>query len=142
MGQIKGDKQLANLLADWPEFQDELREAFVSLKDYAAKLPGVVMEFIARPGVSNSLRLDLEPRPAGRQRPLLAMIDAVPMEGMMMLSVCFFADEVDDPEERGDLIPGGLMGSDGYCFDHDGQEPDMTDYLKRRIKAAHAKAVA
>lgn len=142
MSKLKGAKELDALLADWPQSQDELREAFVALKDFAQKLPGAALEFIARPGVSNSLRLDLDPRPAGRQRSLVAMIDAVPMEGEFMLSVCFFADEVDDPEELGDFIPGGLMGSDGYCFDHDGEDPDMTAYLKKRIKAAHAKAMA
>jgi hypothetical protein len=56
------------------------------------------------------------------------------------LSVCFFEDMVADPEEKGDLIPGGLLGDDGYCFDLDSAQEDEVAYIALRIREALASA--
>ena len=47
---------------------------------------------------------------------------------------------ITDPNERGELIPGGLSGSDGYCFDmYDNDEALGRDLLDR-LKEAGAMA--
>lgn len=136
----KGAQDLQKLLDTWPEGQAEVKAAYVSLKEHAESINGVIWEFIARPGVSNSLRLDIAQRPERRERPLFCMADAVPMGDEMLLSVCFYADEVDDPDEAGDIIPEGLLGSDGYCFDADADDLSLVDYIKDRISTAAANA--
>ena len=140
MAENKGAQELQNLLDTWPENQAEVKAAYISLKEHAESIEGVVWEFIARTGVTNSLRLDVAPRPDGRERPLFCMADAVPMGDEMVLSVCFYADEVDDPDEAGDIIPGGLLGADGYCFDADADDLSVIGYIKDRISTAAANA--
>jgi len=50
--------------------------------------------------------------------------------------VCFYADAVSDPEGLGNLIPGGIMGNDGYCFDVFEQNASLLQYLEERIREA------
>ncbi len=121
------------------------------LKYLESKSEDVVITFIARPGVTYSLR-------AGRsgqvQREIFAVVDAVDEE-QRWLSVCFYCDLITDPEERGELIPGGILGEDGCCFDV--EEADLSssevdkatgdtvgkaylDYLKKRIDEAFENA--
>ena len=66
------------------------------------------------------------------------VIDDDPKE--RWLSVCFYGDMVTDPEERGDLIPEGLLGDDGYCFDLDEYDEEGLNYILARLTEAHAKA--
>ena len=56
------------------------------------------------------------------------------------LSVCFYGDMITDPDEEGDLIPEGLLGQDGYCFDADDPDPDKAEYLAARIGEAYTSA--
>jgi hypothetical protein len=58
------------------------------------------------------------------------------------LSVCFYDDMVKDPDEKGDFVPGGLLGEDGLCFDLDEHDEDMILYIEERIDEAHAKISA
>ena len=51
------------------------------------------------------------------------------------LSVCFFGDTITDPVGMGDLVPGGLLGQDGHCFDV--EAVSMLDYVKERIQEAY-----
>ena len=53
------------------------------------------------------------------------------------LSVCFYESMIKDKDDLGDLIPGGLLGEDGYCFDLYENESDMVTYLKERINEAY-----
>ncbi len=70
------------------------------------------------------------------------MVDIVDDDpGKRWLSVCFYGDSVTDPEEAGNLIPGGLLGEDGYCFDLYANDPETVAYLKKRIDEAHGNAV-
>ena len=41
-----------------------------------------------------------------------------------------------DPEERGDSVPGGLLGEDGICFDVDAFDETLLSYIKQRITEA------
>ncbi|MFH1057108.1 MAG: hypothetical protein V1797_00345 [Pseudomonadota bacterium] len=129
-------------LEAWPADQAGLKKALVELRQAALALAKASEAFIARPGVSHSLRYDLAPRPAGRARQVFFLVDVVEDAGVRFLSVCFYEDEVDDPEELGNAIPQGLFAETGYCFDVDGYDPEQMAYLLARLKVAHRSASA
>ena len=133
-------EQLGTYLDQWPVAQAETKRAFVALRQTVQGLPGVAESFVTRPGVSHSLRYDLDPRPAGRARPIFALIDVVEDGGERFLSVCFYAEEIEDPRELGNAIPQGLFQETGYCFDVDGYEAELMDYLGGRLVLAHRNA--
>ena len=58
------------------------------------------------------------------------------------LSVCFYADTVSDPEERGNLVPLGLLGEDGYCFDVEEPDTVLEAYVLERIDEARGSVRA
>jgi len=103
-------------------------------------MEGITLEFNARPGVSYSLR----PRHTNQtKRKLFAMADIIdddPAE--RWLSVCFYGDMITDPDEMGDLIPEGLMGDDGYCFDLDEYNEKDVEYIKARLTEAFKSAAS
>ena len=66
------------------------------------------------------------------------IIDDDPSE--RWLSVCFYGEMITDPDEAGDLIPEGLLGEDGYCFDLYEYDPDEVAYLKQRLSQARENA--
>ena len=120
--------QVAAFVADWPD--EPMRRVFTELAEVVAGLPGVTCDFVARPGVSYSLR----PRHKNQQdRPLFAMIDVID-DQPRWLSVCFYEDMISDPEGLGDLVPGGLAGSDGYCFDL--TDTNRLDSIRARLLEA------
>ncbi|MDR3090515.1 MAG: hypothetical protein LBU39_11990 [Desulfobulbaceae bacterium] len=124
--------QVAAFLADWPD--EPMRALFQNLAELVFGLPDVACKFVARPGVSYSLR----PRhTAQKERALFAMIDVID-DQPRWLSVCFYQDMVRDPEAIGDLVPGGLADSDGYCFDL--TETDRFDYVRARLLEAFQAA--
>jgi hypothetical protein len=47
---------------------------------------------------------------------------------------------ITDPEEKGVLIPLGLLGEDGYCFDLEEWDENYLQYLKTRLDEAREKA--
>lgn len=127
------------LLEDWAE--DGMKEIFLELKRHLEGKEAIRLSFKARPGVSYSLRAGVE---AGRDydRPLFAMVDVVDDDpDSRWLSVCFYGDMITDPEEQGDLIPGGLLGEDGYCFDMTEAEEALLGYLRERLEEAHRSAL-
>lgn len=118
-----------------------MKEAFLELKAHLDRKENTVLSFKARPGVSYSLRGGLEAG-QGFQRPLYVMIDVVDDDTEnRWLSVCFYGDMISDHEEMGDLIPGGLLGEDGYCFDLMDDDGDTVAYLEDRVTEAHGKAM-
>lgn len=95
-----------------------------------------MLNFKSRPGVTYSLRA----RHLNQLgKPLFAMIDVIDDEPRW-LSVCFYDQMVTDPEDRGDWVPGGLLGEDGLCFDIEGESEELLAYLKKRIIEAHNAA--
>jgi len=54
--------------------------------------------------------------------------------------VCFYSDLATDPEERGDVVPGGLMGEDACCFDIDLSDDTTERYMLQRLQEAAATA--
>lgn len=95
----------------------------------------MVLEFIPREGLTYSVRAA---KPGG-ERPLFAMIDVIE-DDPRWLSVCFFADLISDPDDRGDVVPEGLMGQDARCFDITEGERDLTAYVAERLSEAVSKA--
>mgnify|MGYP000709343104 FL=1 len=47
---------------------------------------------------------------------------------------------VSDPGEKGDFVPGGLMGEDARCFNLEDDDAVMRDYIKARLAEAARKA--
>jgi hypothetical protein len=132
--------ELESFLAQWPASQAGLKRSLTILRAWAQDLPGSALSFVARPGVSHSLRFDLDPKPAGRQRPVFFLVDVVASAGELFLSVCFYEDEVSDPEDLGNAIPQGLFMETGYCFDVDDYDEAQMTYLRARLLEAHAAA--
>ena len=139
-----GEQALRKVLDDWPKEQAGLKTAFQRLKKYAEAKNGAEWSFVSRPGVSYSLRFDLQARPDGRERPVFFLTDVV-VAGELFLSVCFYEDEISDPKELGNAIPQGLFQETGYCFDVDDDncgDEGLLAYLEERINEAHAQAMA
>jgi len=115
-----------------------MKEAFLELKDLLEKKHDVVLSFKARPGISYSLRAKHIKQ---EERELFVMIDVIDDDpSNRWLSICFYGDMITDPEERGNLIPGGLLGKDGYCFDFDNWDERYFSYIKERIEEAYNNA--
>lgn len=117
-----------------------MKRFFEALYRQVAAMEGITLQIVDRPGISFSLR----PRHLHqRERELFAIVDVIddnPAE--RWLSVCFYGDMISDPEDRGEVIPGGLAGSDGYCFDIYEADPAGLDYLGSRLHEAWSKASA
>ncbi|MFA5905954.1 MAG: hypothetical protein WC836_18630 [Desulfobacula sp.] len=118
----------------WTETGSGTKQAFSELYNHLKTLDDTALSFNERPGVSYSIR----PRHKSQQkRSLFAMVDVIddnPEE--RWLSVCFYGEMVTDPDEAGDLIPQGLLGEDGYCFDLYEYDKDAIAYLKQRLSEA------
>ena len=129
---------MKKFIDDWEENDARTKQAFTELLAHLNSLEDITLDFNARPGVSYSLR----PRHANqKERSLFAMVDVIdddPKE--RWLSVCFYGEMITDPDEAGDLIPEGLMGEDGDCFDLYEYDTDEIAYLKERLTQAHENA--
>ena len=130
--------ELAQFIANWKDKDSRIKQAFEELLTHVKTLGKTELAFVARPGVSYSVR----PRHQDQKsRSLFAMVDVIddnPEE--RWLSICFYGDMITDPDATGDLIPGGLLGEDGYCFDLDAYDTREIAYLKQRLTQAHGNA--
>lgn len=130
--------EMTAFLEGWREGLPAMREAFQAYAGALAAHEGVRLSFKARPGVTYSLRA----RHAAQQaRELFALVDVVDDDpDGRWLSVCFYDDMVTDPEELGDMVPGGLMGENARCFNLDGDDARMRSYIAARLDEAAASA--
>jgi ribosomal protein S16 len=71
-----------------------------------------------------------------RTQPMVDVIDDAP--GERWLSVCFYGETIQDPDELGDLIPDGLLGEDGYCFDISEADDRLVSYVGQRVEEAYS----
>jgi hypothetical protein len=134
-------KELAALVAAWPQDQAGLCQAFQALVEALLAQPETRLALVLRPGVSHSVRADIEKPAAGRKRPVYGLVDVVtPRQGPWFLSVCFYEDEISDPEERGEAVPRGLYDETGYCFDVEEYDSAQVAYLEARLTEARAAA--
>ena len=127
-------REIDSFLEEWQGDEQPMRQWFKLFYSELLAMPGVILEFVARPGVSYSLR----PRHENQiDRKLFAMIDVIdddPLE--RWLSICFYEDMIRDPEGRGECIPGGLAGADGFCFDMNENDGELVRYLSLRLQEA------
>ncbi|KJS03795.1 MAG: hypothetical protein VR65_00340 [Desulfobulbaceae bacterium BRH_c16a] len=135
----KVDDEIHAFLENWQDEGPSMRYVFNLLYNKLLTMAGVSLQFVGRPGVSYSLR----PRHMDQaDRHLFAMIDVIDDDPQARwLSVCFYEDMITDPEGRGECIPGGLAGADGYCFDMNEYDEDLVRYLVGRVNEAAAAAV-
>jgi hypothetical protein len=123
-------------LRAWEGTTSPVRDFLLQLKSIVLELNGTELDFLARPGVSYSLRAEVTARERARFLVLMDVVDDDPEN--RWLSVCFYADAVSDPEGLGNLVPQGILGEDGYCFDvfeEDGKV--FLGYLEERIREAY-----
>jgi len=128
---------MLKLLEEWTTDPENIKEIFIAIKDYVLAKKMITLRFISRPGISYSLRAVLEKQDKDI-RPLFVMVDIIddnPSD--RWLSVCFYGDMISDPDELGDLVPGGLLGEDGHCFDFYEHDKIMLNYIKARINEAY-----
>ena len=132
-------QQEVNAFLDaWITDPNNAKAAFSGYREWLAAQPGVSLEFKARPGVSYSLRAVHDNQ---KERPLFVLVDVVDDEPeARWLSVCFYADMVNDPDELGDFVPSGLMGKDACCLNLEEDDPAMRDYILARLGEAAASA--
>lgn len=136
MSNIRENKEIADLLQDWTADDNGIKIAFTEMIGLLESLDGLVYSFKSRPGISHSLRAIVD---KGEEK-LLTLMDIIDDDpDNRWISICFYAETISDPDEEGDLIPGGLLGEDGYCFDLFENDENMVSYLKERIREAHGK---
>ncbi len=119
----------------WSQDDQGMKPIFISLYEALQQKTQATIEFHERPGITYSLRGMRKDRP---NRPLFVMVDVIDDDpGQRWLSVCFYGDMIQDPDELGDLIPGGLLGEDGYCFDLSEPDERLGAYAAQRIAEAY-----
>ncbi len=123
------------LLDNWTTDTGNAKFFFRQFYQQLAAKPRVALEWVNRPGISYSLRGNV----GGQTHyPLFVMIDIIDDDPQSRwLSVCFYGDMIDDPDELGDFVPGGLLGQDGHCFDLDENDPVLFAYIGARIDQAY-----
>lgn len=136
----KAIQEIEQFMKEWPAGREEIKARVEFFLNYLKKMDGVRFNFSSRPGVSYSIR-PVRAEQEKRGRALFAMIDVIDDEPeQRWLSVCFYGDMITDPEERGEVIPGGLGGDDGYCFDMFEDDPELGEYLLSRLDEANMAA--
>ena len=129
------EQEVEAFLETWQDSRQGIKTAFVCLKENLATKHDIRFAFKARPGVSYSLRAT---RNLQKERTLFAIMDVIDDDPEnRWLSVCFYPDMITDPEERGNLIPLGLLGEDGYCFDLEKWDEEYLSYLEVRQDEAY-----
>lgn len=130
------DEAVNAFLSDWQASPEGNKQGFARLKALLSAKEKATIEFLPRPGVTYSLRAALP----GGERPLFVMVDVIE-DQPRWLSVCFFGDMIQDPEERGAFVPGGLLGQDALCFDLEECGKEALCYVEARIEEAYAAAL-
>jgi hypothetical protein len=131
---------LSEVLDQWTHDEMCMKDAFLRLADRFAEKKQAALSVVPRPGISYSLRARVKAQ--NEEGALITMIDIVDDDpDNRWLSVCFYGDCVTDSEEEGDLVPGGLLGEDGYCFDLYENNQNTVTYLEQRIDEAYENTV-
>jgi len=132
----KSEQELNIFLEEWKEDNSNNKETFLHFKEYLGKQEGVILDFIARPGVTYSLRAVHADQ---KEKDLFVMVDVIE-DASRWLSICFYGDMITDPEEKGDFVPGGLLGEDAVCFDLEEQDDTLLRYIEARLNEARTNA--
>ncbi len=127
---------LKTFLDQWSSDPNGCRQIFLHFKSRIEQNDDITLDFVPRPGLTYSLRATRK----GQSLALFVLMDVID-EDPRWLSVCFYGEMITDPEELGDLVPEGLMGEDGYCFDLDENDPDLIEYICRRLDEAYENSI-
>jgi hypothetical protein len=138
--EMTATQEIDSFLGSWKGDIQPMRDWFQLFYRELLAMEGVTLTFVARPGVSYSIRPMHINQTERDKFAIVDVIDDDPNE--RWLSVCFYEDMVTDPQEKGELIPGGLAGSDGYCFDLYKNDKELALYLFDRLKEAAVAAAA
>ncbi|MEA1867383.1 MAG: hypothetical protein U9N19_04685 [Thermodesulfobacteriota bacterium] len=136
----KEKTELYNLLESWTTDPHNNKSAFFKLRDNLMEKKDATLTFKSRPSVSYSFRASLDKSGEDKLFVMVDIIDDDPED--RWLSVCFYGDMITDPDETGNLIPQGLLGEDGYCFDIYEYDESTISYVGQRIDEAYAKTLA
>ncbi|MBC2717550.1 MAG: hypothetical protein HF978_19770 [Desulfobacteraceae bacterium] len=128
--------ELESFIENWPDSPEQNKQTFIRLKKSLESKPGVILEFIPRPEVTYSLRAKHENQTG---KPLFAMMDVIE-DSPRWLSVCFYGELINDPDESGDYVPEGLLGEDAICFDLEEFDEDAIRYVETRLDEAYTSA--
>lgn len=127
-----------SFLASWKTDNLHLKPAFEEYRAFLSGLSDVKLDFNSRPGISYSLRAS---HPSQKGRDLFVLVDVIDDDpDNRWLSVCFYADMIDDPDEFGDFVPAGLKDEDALCFNLDENDNALSGYILDRIKQAALSA--
>lgn len=127
-------EQIESFLESWQGDNQPMRGWFQRYFQKLMEIDDTDVQFVARPGVSYSIRPVHRSQTSRDKFAMVDVIDDDPAE--RWLSVCFYQDMITDPEERGELIPGGLAGDDGYCFDLFDDDEKLGHYILERLLEA------
>lgn len=128
--------ELDAFLEQWTDSPNQAKKAFLELLEHLRKKEPLNLEFIPREGLTYSLRAS---HPNQTARPLFGMVDVIE-DDPRWLSVCFFGEMITDPEEKGDMVPEGLLGEDAHCFDIYEYESSEVAYVAKRLDEAFENA--
>ena len=122
----------------WKDNPQQNRKAYLRLKDFLAGQDAIKLSFVARAGITYSLRAAHENQKKRELFVMVDVIDDVPED--RWLSVCFYNDMITDPEEKGDFVPEGLLGEDACCFDIEEWNDEDLSYVEARLAEAAQSA--
>jgi hypothetical protein len=132
--------EMTGFLEDWQNDPRKMKQAFLNVMDKLKAAEGTCFNFISRPGVSYSLRASLRNRDE-KPPTLFALVDIIDDDpDNRWLSICFYEEMITDPDELGNLVPEGILGEDGYCFDLYIEDPSLISYVEHRIDEAYMHA--
>jgi len=133
--------EMADLLKKWIDDGENIKPAFIKLQERLSEKERAIFYFKSRPGISYSFRGNV-PASSDKEERLFVMVDIVDDDPEnRWLSVCFYGDMITDPDEEGDLVPQGLLGEDGYCFDLYEYDEAAISYLEDRIDEAYKNSL-
>ena len=135
----KEKTELYNLLESWTNDPQNNKSVFFKLRNNLMEKEDAILTFKLRPGVSYSFRASLDKHGESKLFVMVDIIDDDPED--RWLSVCFYGDMITDPDEAGNLIPKGLLGEDGYCFDIYKYDESKVSYIEQRVDEAYAKTL-
>ncbi|MEK6200973.1 MAG: hypothetical protein N2A40_00935 [Desulfobulbaceae bacterium] len=124
--------ELNTFIDEWTESPEKNRATFVHLRNYLGDKKGVTLDFVSRPGVTYSLRAVHANQ---KDKKLFVMVDVIE-DACRWLSICFYGEMITDPEKKGDVVPGGLLGEDAVCFDIEERDDALIRYIEARLDEA------
>jgi hypothetical protein len=123
-------------IEEWEETPERNKELFLHFKNYLESKENILLDFIARPGVTYSLRAA---HSAQKEKELFVMVDVIE-DNPRWLSICFYNDMIGDPVSKGDVVPGGLLGEDAVCFDLEKWDEELIGSIEGHLDEASINA--